>query len=118
LTEPDGKARAAYFDCESHRKDERKQCGPWLVPSGYGDAAARIGYQRYKLPTCPAKFIWRSSRDFISSPVFIASIRYGKARLRSGGVMAQPANVGQLIEIARAELRAFRELKSASKQKT
>jgi hypothetical protein len=118
LTEPDENARSAYFDCKGHRKDARKQCGPWIVPSGYGSAAARIGYQRHKLPTCPATFIWRSSRDFVSSPVFIASLRYAKARLRPGGVLMQPANVGQLVEIARGELRAFRELKSASKQKT
>jgi len=108
LTEPDERRRAAYGDCAKHR------CGPWLVPDGYGNAANKIGYSRYKIPTCPAKFIWRSSREFIGNQVFIAAIRYPKLRLVQGGIFSQPANVGQLIEIARGELRAFQQLKLAS----
>jgi len=110
VAEPDEKIRSAYFDCENHAHR------PWIIPTGYGFEAARIGYQMHKIPTCPARFIWRSSREFVTSPLAMAAIRYRKTRLLPGGVLGQPANVGYLVEVLRGELEAFRSLKSASKK--
>jgi hypothetical protein len=111
LSEPDAEVSASYFDCKKHSHR------PWLVPAGYMKAAKDLGYTKYKIPTCPKKFIWRSTINNYRSAVMMAAIRYSKSRLVGGGVLNQPAHVGQLVEIARNELRAFRQLRSTDKSK-
>jgi len=111
IAEPDSELRAGYFDCKTHSHKT------WMVPSGYDLAAKKIEYSRYKIPTCPREFIWLSTRRNFHSPAVSAAMRYPKARLISGGALQQPANVGQIVEIVRMELRAFRELRSAARQK-
>lgn len=113
-TEPDSEIRAAYFDCKNHKCDQK-----WLVPQGpgYGRAAESQEYRRHTIPTCPARYIWASSRNFLRSEIVTAAIRYPKLRLVPGAVLNQPASVGYMVEVIRGELRAFRELRSASKRK-
>lgn len=111
FAEPDSEKRAGYFTCETHRHTN------WVVPTGYDMAAKKIEYSRYKIPTCPRRFIWLSTRRNFNSAAVEVAMRYPKARLVSGGALQQPANVGQIVGVVRMELRAFRELRAAAKQR-
>jgi hypothetical protein len=113
MSEPDDKIRHGYFQCD------HKKCKSWLIPNGpdYPRGAARLDFKRYKIPICPGRYIWASTRMFFTSHIVAAALRYPETRIVSGGLLSQPANIGQLVEIVRQEIRGFRDLRAASKQK-
>lgn len=117
LWEPDDQTREAYFRCEG--KDKCSPGAIMIVPNGPGDLAAarEIGYKPYKIDRCPKHYVWASTQAFFHNPTFSAAMRYPELPISAGGVLDQPANVGQLVSHARQELKWFHMLTAERKRK-
>jgi len=89
------------------------------VPSGaaFLDAARDTGFKAYKLPTCPSRYLWRSTMAMVSHPLFIEAVVRETVEFFGRGLLNEPANWTQIVRYARGELDAFQQTSAMAEAK-
>lgn len=91
-----------------------------MVPSaaGFLDAARETGFKAYKLPTCPNRYLWRSTMAMVSHPLFVEAVVREYVEFTGEGLLNEPANWTQMVRYARGELEAFQNTSAMAEAKS
>lgn len=82
------------------------------VDKPFQDAAQKNGYKLHKIPTCPNRYIWKSTLAMIFHPLFIEALGYEAPKQSVGALLREPANWSQLVRHARNELSALNNIQA------
>lgn len=81
------------------------------------EAAHDTGFKPYKLPTCPSRFLWRSTMAMVVHPLFVEAVMVERADFVGRGLLAEPSNWTQMVRYARGELDAFQQTNAQAEAK-
>lgn len=91
--------------------------GPVPFEPSFRAACEETGFRPYKLPTCPAKYLWKATSTLVSHPLFIECVIRETVSFYGQGMVNEPSSWMQFVRYARGELEGFQQTVSVAQAK-